>query len=93
MDDFEFDFEDEIAATDVGQPVEAPQSMGDRARKNYRQVRAREPPTATLRREIRRPAPLAVPPSPHLHPNPCIDPPVPPSPPRRCAATGSVACA
>ena len=43
MDDLEveFDFEDELNA-DVGQPVEAPQSMPDRARKNYRQVRARE---------------------------------------------------
>ena len=41
MDDFEFDFEDDIAATDEGQPQEAPESMPDRARKNYRQVRAR----------------------------------------------------
>ena len=41
MDDLEveFDFEDELNA-DVGQPVEAPQSMPDRARKNYRQVSA-----------------------------------------------------
>jgi hypothetical protein len=42
MDDFEFDFEDDIAATDEGQPQEAPESMPDRARKNYRQVRARQ---------------------------------------------------
>ena len=70
MDDFEFDFEDEIAATDVGQPVEAPQSMGDRARKNYRQVRAREPQTATLRREIRRPAPPRRPAIPTPPPQP-----------------------
>ena len=41
MDDLEveFDFEDELNA-DVGQPTEAPQSMPDRARKNYRQVSA-----------------------------------------------------
>lgn len=44
MDDFEveFDFEDELQATDVGQPTEAPQSMPANARKNYRQVRARQ---------------------------------------------------
>ena len=40
MDDLEveFDFEDDLNA-DVGQPVEAPQSMSDRSKKNYRQVR------------------------------------------------------
>ena len=41
MDDLEFDFEDEINATDVGQPQQAPETLPDRARKNYRQVRAR----------------------------------------------------
>ena len=39
MDDLEFDFEDDIKATDVGQPEEAPEDLPDRARKNYRQVR------------------------------------------------------
>jgi len=41
MDDLEFDFEDDINATDVGQPQQAPETLPDRARKNYRQVRAR----------------------------------------------------
>jgi hypothetical protein len=40
MDDLEFDFEDEINATDVGQPQQAPETLPERARKNYRQVRA-----------------------------------------------------
>ena len=39
MDDLEFDFEDEINATDVGQPQQAPETLPDRAKKNYRQVR------------------------------------------------------
>jgi hypothetical protein len=45
MDDLEFDFEDDIKATDVGQPEEAPEDLPDRAKKNYRQVRptARNP--------------------------------------------------
>ena len=41
MDDLEFDFEDDINATEVGQPQQAPETLPDRARKNYRQVRAR----------------------------------------------------
>ena len=41
MDDLEFDFEDDINATDVGQPQQAPETLPDRARKNYRQVRGR----------------------------------------------------
>ena len=41
MDDLEFDFEDDINATDVGQPQQAPETLPDRARTNYRQVRAR----------------------------------------------------
>jgi hypothetical protein len=40
MDDLEFDFEDEINATDVGQPQQAPETLPERAKKNYRQVRA-----------------------------------------------------
>jgi hypothetical protein len=59
MDDLEFDFEDEINATDVGQPQQAPETLPERAKKNYRQVRATHMPLPNLNAHIfdRRSAP------------------------------------
>ena len=52
MDDLEFDFEDEINATDVGQPQQAPETLPERAKKNYRQVRATHMPLPNLNAHI-----------------------------------------
>jgi hypothetical protein len=59
MDDLEFDFEDEINATDVGQPQQAPETLPERAKKNYRQVRATQETLPNLNAHIfdRRSAP------------------------------------